>query len=88
MREEINKSIEYGHEQNSASKDNSNDVIEKEDEKGGRSGSIWPKLAKNKILDVISRVFPSKFQQIHIISVSGHCMCLVLKFLSNCCRHE
>jgi len=32
-------------------KDNSNDVIEKEDEKGGHSGSsIWPKPVKNKIL--------------------------------------
>ena len=40
----------YGHEQKSESKDNSNDVIEKEDEKGGHSGSIWPKPAKNKIL--------------------------------------
>jgi len=51
VRKEIKKNIEYGHEHKSASKDNSNDVIEKEDEKGGHSGSIWPKKpAKNKIL--------------------------------------
>jgi len=38
-----------------------------------------PNPPKIRSFDVISRVFPSKFQQIHIISVSGHCMCLVLK---------
>ena len=76
----------YGHEQKSASKDNSNDVIEKEDEKGGHSGSIWPKPLKIRSFDVISRVFPSKFQQIHIVSVSGNAP--RIKNLSNCCRHK
>lgn len=38
-----------------------------------------PSPPKIRSFDVIPRVFPSKLQQIHIISVSGHCMCLVLK---------
>ena len=79
MRKEIKKSIEYGHEQKSASKDNSNDVIEKEDEKGG-TWPFGPNPPKIRSFDVISRVFQSKFQQIHIISVSGHWMHLVLNF--------
>lgn len=33
-----------------ASKENSNDVIEKEGEKEGHSGSICPEPAKNRIL--------------------------------------
>ena len=46
------------------------------------SGSKWLKPAKNKFtgsLDVISRVSPSKFQQIQIISVSGYSLSLIFK---------
>ena len=45
MRKEIKKKISN---MDMSKKDN--DVIEKEDEKGGHIGSIWPKSAKNKIL--------------------------------------
>ena len=47
--------------------------------KGGTVVPFGPNPPKIRSFDVISRVFPSKFQQIHIISVSGHCMRLVLK---------
>jgi len=78
----------YGHEQKSASKDNSNDVIEKEDEKGGHSGSIWPKPAKNKILfcdftsfskQVSADSHHFRFRSLHVPHI---------KKLSNCCRHK
>ena len=36
-------------------------------------------LPKISSFDVISRVFPSKFQEIHFIFVSGHCMRFVFK---------
>jgi hypothetical protein len=39
------------------------------------NGQNPPKISS---LVVIWRVFPSKFQQIHMISVSGHCICFVL----------
>ena len=35
---------------------------------------IPPKIRK---IDQISRIFPNKFQQIHLISISGHCMHLI-----------
>jgi hypothetical protein len=38
-----------------------------------------PNPPKIRSIDVISRVFTSKFHQIHIISISGHCMHLLLK---------
>ena len=47
--------------------------------KGGTVVPFGPNPPKIRSFDVISRVFPNKFQQIHIISVSGHCMRLVLK---------
>ena len=34
---------------------------------------------KCNLLDVISRVFPNKFQQIHIPSVSNHCILCIFK---------
>ena len=34
---------------------------------------------KIRLLDVISRIFPSKFQQIHLISVSSHCKRFIFK---------
>ena len=34
---------------------------------------------KCNLLDVISRVFPSKFQQIHTASVSSHCILYMFK---------
>jgi len=47
--------------------------------KGDTVVPFCPNPPKIRSFDVISRVFPSKFQQIHIITVSGHCMRLVLK---------
>ena len=32
---------------------------------------------------VISRIFQIKFQQIHLISVSGHCKCFIFKMCQN-----
>ena len=43
------------------------------------SGSKLPNPPKIRALDVISLVFSSKFPQIHIISVSGHCMSFIFK---------
>ena len=43
----------------------------------------WFQMAKNppkiRSLDAISRIFPGKFQQNPMISVSGHCMHLIFK---------
>ena len=40
----------------------------------------FAKNASNRYLpiDMLSRIFPSKFHKIHIISVSGHCMRFIL----------
>ena len=43
------------------------------------SGSKWLKPAKNKLPKVISRIFQSMVQQIHIISVSGYFIPLLFK---------
>jgi len=44
---------------------------------------------KRSWLDVFSQVFPSKFQQICIVSVSGDCMRYIgFQNLSNCCMHK
>ena len=44
------------------------------------SGSKWLKPAENKFtLYVISRIFPSKFQHLHIITFSGHFIHLMFK---------
>ena len=40
------------------------------------NGENPPKISS---LDVISRVFSSKFHQIHLINVSGHCMHFIFK---------
>jgi len=54
--------------------------------KGGTVVPFGPNLPKIRSFDVISRVFQSKFQQIHIISVSGNAP--RIKNLSNYCRHK
>jgi len=56
--------------------------------KGGTVVPFGPNLPKIRSFDVIqiSRVFQSKFQHIHIISVSGNA--LRIKNLSNCCRRK
>ena len=47
------------------------------------SGSKWLKPAKKYLPSVISRIFQIKFQQIHLISVSGHCKCFIFKMCQN-----
>jgi hypothetical protein len=45
-------------------------------------GAQWFQTAQTRqkySLEVISRIFPSKFQKIDLISVSGHCMHFILK---------
>ena len=42
------------------------------------NGENPPKISS---LDVISRIFPSKFQQIYLISVSGHSLASYSKFV-------
>ena len=55
--------------------------------KGGTVVPFGPKNPpKIRSFVVISRVFPGKFQKIHIISVSGNAP--HIKNLSNCCRHK
>ena len=50
------------------------------------SGSKLPNPPKIRALDVISRVFSSKCLQIHIISVSGHCMFFIFKICQTVAR--
>jgi hypothetical protein len=46
-------------------------------------GAQWFHTAETRrkcnLLDVISRVFPSNFQQIHIVSVWSHCILYIFK---------
>ena len=43
---------------------------------------------KTSSLDVFLRFFQSKFQQIQMISISGHCAHFIFKICQNCCRHN
>ena len=52
-----------------------------------RDDAQWFQMAetrqKKKLPTVISRIFQIKFQQIHLISVSGHCKWFIFKTCQN-----